>query len=237
MEQQRKTKPCPFCGEPILAEALKCRWCKEFLTEDENGLPVSHHAAGRRHSAQQPPQEGAPKTVLSAQTLSVSPSLWGIAPTLVLAVCFAGLGIFLMIWPFENYWREPLRSEPSVRLILEAADWAGAVIGLVAVMRAVFRILYLKSIFYQISPDRIEWNRGVFSRKVDNIDMFRVIDIKLRRSLLDCLLGIGKIVLFTKDETDPVFEFEKVRNPRAVYDYIKTAALSADRRQGVIHVE
>lgn len=158
-------------------------------------------------------------------------------PTLVSAVFFAVLGILLMVWPLEKYLAESLGSPQSVSLALKAADWAGAVIVLVAVMRAAFRMLYLKSIFYQISSDRIEWNRGIFSRKVDNIDMFRVVDIKLRRSLLDCLLGIGKITLFTKDETDPIFELEKIRHPRQVYDLIKTAALSADRRQGVIHLE
>jgi len=240
VERERKTKPCPFCGEEILADAVKCRWCREFLTEDENALPTSHHAgivSSSNRAAPKPAAETALKSAPLAETLSVSPSLWGMAGTLLAAVLFAALGICLMVWPFEKYLTEPARSQQSIQTVFRAADWAGAVILLVAVMRAAYRVLYLKSIVYQISPDRIEWNRGIFSRKVDNIDMFRILDIKLRRSLLDCLLGIGKITLMTRDETDPMFEFEKLRRPREVYDYIKAASLAADRKQGVVHLE
>lgn len=241
MERQRKTRPCPFCGELILEEAVKCRWCKEFLTEDENGLPISHHAGGLRRSNPPAPHQARSQTEPgpkpAPETLWVRPSLLGIAGTLLSAALFVALGIFLMICPFQMYLEKMLTSQPSVHLAVRVCYWAGVLIVLVAVMRAVFRILYLKSVFYQISADRIEWNRGIFSRKVDNLDMFRVIDVKLRRSLLDCLLGIGKVTLMTRDETDPVFEFEKIRHPRRVYDYIKTAALTADRRQGVVHLE
>jgi hypothetical protein len=28
-------RPCPFCGEPIKVRAIKCRFCGEYLDEDE----------------------------------------------------------------------------------------------------------------------------------------------------------------------------------------------------------
>jgi uncharacterized membrane protein YdbT with pleckstrin-like domain len=85
--------------------------------------------------------------------------------------------------------------------------------------------------------DRIEFSRGIFSRKIDNLDMFRIIDIRLHRSLLDCLTGVGSVTLETKDDSDPTFEFEKIARPKVLYDIIKKASLQADRRQGVIHVD
>jgi hypothetical protein len=67
--------------------------------------------------------------------------------------------------------------------------------------------------------------------------MFRVIDLKMRRSLLDCILGIGTVRLTTKDDSDPRFDFVKVRHCRDLYDVIKEAGLEADKKRNVIHVE
>jgi hypothetical protein len=69
------------------------------------------------------------------------------------------------------------------------------------------------------------------------MDMFRVIDLKLRRSLLDCIVGVGTIGLITTDKTDPEFKFEKIRGARRLYDIIKKASLDADRKNSVIHLE
>lgn len=114
---------------------------------------------------------------------------------------------------------------------------AGAGLGVLVVLIVILKIVKLKMIYYEVSPERIEWSRGILDRRVDNLDMFRVIDLRLRRSLLDCILGIGTVSLITKDKTDPDFVFEKVRNCRKLYDIIKTASLEADRRNGVIHLE
>jgi hypothetical protein len=51
------------------------------------------------------------------------------------------------------------------------------------------------------------------------------------------VVGVGTVTLVTKDETDPVFDFEKVCRPKQLYDIIKTASLKADRKQGVVHLD
>ena len=100
-----------------------------------------------------------------------------------------------------------------------------------------YKALKLKMIYYEVVADRIEFSRGILDRRVDNIDMFRVIDLKMRRSLLDCIFGIGTVALITTDKTDPEFTFEKIRDSRTLYDTIKKASLEADRRTGVVHLE
>ena len=98
-------------------------------------------------------------------------------------------------------------------------------------------MIKLKCIYYEVTAERIEWSRGIFDRRVDNLDMFKVVDLGLRRTLLDCILGIGTVSLVTTDKTDPDFTFEKIRHCRRLYDIIKTASLEADRKSSVIHLE
>jgi membrane protein YdbS with pleckstrin-like domain len=242
MAVQRKTKRCPFCDEEILADAVKCRYCKEFIDDGADALPVSRHAVKSRPQPEDKitPLLQYPSSVpnkRAVEPITVTPSALGLVPAALATVLFLALAIALMILPFEKWLERLLGQNAWTPVLAEGLHVFGVVFGVFVVLRLVWRILVIESIRYDLSADRIEWSRGVFNRKIDNIDMFRVTDLKLRRSLLDCLLGIGAVTLITRDETNPAFEFEKVRQPRRLYDFIKSASLAADRKQGVVHIE
>ena len=114
---------------------------------------------------------------------------------------------------------------------------AGFAFAAIVLLILVTKITRLRNIHYEVTTDRIEWARGVFNRKVDNIDMFRVVDLKLRRSFFDRIFGIGTVELITTDKTDAIFVFEKMRGFQKLYGVIKQASLEADRRRSVVHFE
>ncbi|MCI0498671.1 MAG: PH domain-containing protein [Planctomycetales bacterium] len=248
---ENATKKCPFCGEMIHVEAVKCRFCREFL-EDKEGLPVSHHArrgprpeptTGRQVAAARrtqdapvsPDENDQPDYVLFA----ASPSLWGLLGSFVTAAMFLAVAVFIMASPVGTWTAKifPNISAETAERIDGYAVRIGLGLAIIVFGCLFFQIAQLKRIRYEVNPDRIEFSRGIFSRHIDNLDMFRVVDIKLHRSLLDCITGVGAVTLVTKDETDPVFEFEKVAEPKNLYDAIKKASLAADRKQGVVHLD
>jgi len=232
MDDAQITKKCPFCGEQVHIEAIKCRFCREFL-EDKHGLPVSHHT---RQKPPAPPAEK-PSPDNPPKTMSVSPSLWGLLGTLCACGTFYILGIAFLFSPMIAVLKNSTLPQGAKENLFHVLQVAGLAILFIDTLIILYKILRLKSVHYEISTDRIEWVRGIMSRKIDNVDMFRIVDIRLHRSLTDCLLGIGAIVLTTKDKNQETFEMEKVKKPKAVYDFIKTASLSADRKQGIFHIE
>jgi len=223
-----QTKKCVFCAETIQADAIKCRFCGEFLnTKQAKAL----EAAANPDSGCEEQEEGDDKVLFAGR-----PSLWGVAGDAAIGLFFATIGAFLIRLPLERM----LGLELTVRQaeVFRQCRVLGG-LGIISVVVSILavKILRLKMIYYEVTPDRIEWSRGILDRRVDNLDMFRVIDLKLRRSPLDCILGVGTVGLLTTDKTDPKFKFEKVRDCRLLYDVIKKASLDADRDTRVVHIE
>ncbi len=61
--------------------------------------------------------------------------------------------------------------------------------------------LIRRSVKVRVSDRRIENEEGVFSKKINILELWRVRDLQYRQSFLDRILGISHIVVFCHDET------------------------------------
>ena len=243
---QRRMKSCPFCAEEIRYEAIKCRFCGEFLHGDRAATRTKY---GPSDFHPDPEEEESDAGSVDEQV--DDNVLWCGRPSLfALTGAAIKTGIFVALcWAVVKYRVTQVavyvdaylpKLDIGVQRLTQVEAWIdlGAMALIAAALLVLFwKMLALKSVYYEVTPDRIEWSRGIFDRQVDNIDMFHVIDLKLRRALWECLLGIGTVRLTAKDESDPHFDFVKVHGCRDLYDIIKEAGLEADRTRNVIHVE
>lgn len=227
-----QTKPCLFCAETIQSQAVKCRFCGEFL----NSKKARDLEKSLESDSQPSEDEETDDNILFVG----KPSLLGLAPAVVKGLFFLFMAGFLIKLPLESLVDGLLGLKLTDDQALAFGQYrviAGLGIAIVVVLILVIKTVRLKMIYYEVTTERIEWGRGIFDRRVDNMDMFRVIDLNMRRSILDVILGIGTVGLITTDKTDPEFFFEKIRRPRSLYDIIKKASLKADQQNRVIHLE
>ena len=227
-----QTKPCIFCAETIQGAAVKCRFCGEFLNSEKAKALEAEADPDAQPAEEQEEDDG----ILFA----ARPSLLGLSWEFLKGLLVLALAWSLIRLPLEEWANKPLELKLTINQLFAAAHYrvlAGYAIAGLVLLGLIIKVLKLKMIYYEVSGDRIEWSRGILDRRVDNIDMFRVVDLKMRRNLLDCIFGVGTIALITTDKTDPEFVFEKIRDSRYLYDIIKKASLEADRKTGVVHLE
>jgi ribosomal protein L40E len=244
------TKLCPFCAEQIPVQAVKCRYCGELFTPERLKLVERALAAESQGTGEQ-------------SLLVASPSLWALVNSFIIGFIALCAAIFLIIVPIEKPFgsskssggtvsqsngssniaanQNPLQQQAGSGGFQSSMRKFRILLGLLIVLMTSLwlatKIYVLRMIRYEITPQRIEYSRGLFDRKVDNLDMFRIIDMKMRRSPLDCMTGVGTVIIYTTDKTDPEFRFEKIRNPAQLYDIVKKYSLDADRGGSVVHLE
>jgi len=227
-----KTKLCPFCAETIQAAAIKCRFCGEFLNGRQAQPIVTNSVSG--------PQSPKSYETSDEVLFRSRPSLWARASSIMRRLALLVIAGLLLYFPLESIADSVLGLNLTENQVLTFGRYrffAGAGLAAIAILLLLMGIIRLKAICYEVTADRIEWSRGVLSRKFDNLDMFRVVDLKLHRNLFDCIVGVGRMSLVTTDKTDPKFVFEKVRKIRKLYDVIKKASLEAAQKSSVLHLD
>lgn len=112
---------------------------------------------------------------------------------------------------------------------------------LVAIVLGVILILVpwirTKMICYKISNYRIDVERGIIARNIDTMELWHVDDVKLSQGVLDRLLGVGTISIFSSDDTNPELKMEGLPSPRPLFDALKQRIIAVKRQRGVVKMD
>ena len=98
-------------------------------------------------------------------------------------------------------------------------------------------VIQLRSVRYRITNYRIDYERGIFSRDIDTLELWHVEDIHYHQSLLDRILGIGIITVDSRDETMPKLVLRGIPKPKPLYETLKQRVIAVKRQRGVVKVD
>ncbi len=99
-------------------------------------------------------------------------------------------------------------------------------------------VLYYKRIFrsYVLTNQRLIIITGIFSKTVDEIELFRVVDSSTKQSLVDIWANLGNIAVNSSDRTGSVY-MEKIPNPHWVRDTLRQQYTLARQKKGTVVLE
>jgi hypothetical protein len=97
--------------------------------------------------------------------------------------------------------------------------------------------LRTKMVRYRISNYRIDFERGLLSRRIDTLELWHVEDIAFHQSLIDRIMGVGDIKVISHDDTTPQLMLKGLPNPRPLFESLKQRIIAVKRQRGVIKMD
>jgi len=90
-----------------------------------------------------------------------------------------------------------------------------------------------KSAGYKLTSQRLFVRRGLVSRKVQELELYRVTDVAFSQGVIERLFGIGTVSIVANDPTTPSLAMPGITAPETVKETIRTAYRRARRAEGV----
>jgi uncharacterized membrane protein YdbT with pleckstrin-like domain len=121
--------------------------------------------------------------------------------------------------------------------IAAAGNWGAwpLLLTLAALLIVAWKWLEVMGSLYEITPDRLMIRRGIFMKSIDEIELYRIKDIRMDFSLLNQWAGIGNICLTSSDETTRTGELVLRNVPKAMQrrEHLRALVDAARKQRGV----
>lgn len=214
---------CPHCHEVITGEdsqygqRVKCGKCHATIavpltplgTEPKTARLISGPGGGTSTAPDPAAQE--------TDVFNLSPVARAFSGQIVLGIIFLGLALALQLYAKEYAW----------------APW-GAV-GSLALGLLLFLLVWsrVKSSSYRLTTQRLFVRRGWLAKHVEELELYRVKDVRVDQSAMQRLLGYGTITVLAEDDTTPQMELVSVGSPTEIKEQIRNHYRAARQREGV----
>lgn len=88
---------------------------------------------------------------------------------------------------------------------------------------------------YTIKEDTINIKQGLIKTVEDDVYMYKVQDVKLTKTLFERLFGLGTLICYSGDVTEPKLELKHIKNSGMIKDFIRKKSEEERRKVRTLH--
>jgi len=87
---------------------------------------------------------------------------------------------------------------------------------------------------YRITSERVVVEQGIFSKRMDQIDIYRINDYVVERPFGQRIMGTGNLILHTMDRSSPQMRLDHLAiDVTTLYEQLRGATETQKRQRGV----
>lgn len=129
---------------------------------------------------------------------------------------------------------------PEERTLFEGSPaaigtvWELAIAILTLGLAAIYFVIRARGTLYKVTTSRVVVETGIANKKIEQVDLYRVVDFAVLLPLEQRLVGTGTLLLETEDRTTREVRLERIRTDvRKLYEELRTARDAERARRGV----
>ena len=104
-------------------------------------------------------------------------------------------------------------------------------------LRALWVYLVTKNRKYELTTQRLKTHEGVFSKKMEELELYRVTDTKFDQPFFLRIFGLANIILITSDKTSPTIKIEAIENAKELRETIRSIVEARKEKKMVREIE
>ena len=94
---------------------------------------------------------------------------------------------------------------------------------IIPIIYAIVKWIQLRCRVYELTTQRVRIRQGVFSKRTDELELYRVKDSTVLEPFWQRLFGVGNIVISTNDTTNPTLTLEALPHARDIREKLRAA--------------
>ena len=110
------------------------------------------------------------------------------------------------------------------------------ILGSATTLMMLYGCLYLSKLRFIISSEQLIVQHGIFYRKSDYIELYRIVDFSENRDILEQLFGLKTVSIYSGDRINPKLDIYGVREKIDVVAIVRERVEYNKRKKGIYEI-